>query len=111
MSLFKTAQNNIYMTRGDSAVFHLEILDSNGSLYEAPDGTSLLFTVKSDTETTAIILQKSVIDGSITINPSDTSALDYGDYVYDVQMVLPDGYTSTIIPPSLFRLMQEVTFQ
>lgn len=109
--MFKTAQNNIYMTRGDSAVFHLDILDPSSNPYDIPNGTSLLFTVKSDTETTAIMLQKSVIDGNITINPADTSALDYGDYVYDVQMVLPDGYTSTIISPSLFRLMQEVTFQ
>ena len=109
--MFKTAQNNIYMTRGDSAVFHLGISDPDGIDFTVPDGTDIRFTVKSSTDTTAIILQKSVIDGNITINPSDTSTLDYGDYVYDVQMVLPDGYTSTIIPPSLFRLMQEVTFQ
>ena len=44
------------------------------------------------------------------IEPEDTSGLDFGNYVYDVELTLADGTVNTIIPPSTFKVMGEVTY-
>jgi hypothetical protein len=108
--MFKTINNRIYLTRGDSAILNLSITDKDGNAYILSSGDTVVLTVKTDTVTTAYVIQKTLINGQFSILPSDTEALSYGDYIYDVQLVMNDGTTDTIIPPSLFHLDPEVTF-
>ena len=47
----------------------------------------------------------------IEIAPEDTKKLDYATYSYDVQLTAKDGTVTTIIPPSDFKVLPEVTYE
>lgn len=102
--------DNISLTRGDSATFSLNIVRNDGSVYDFSDDT-VVFTVKKNTQTTTILFQKTFFSGEIDITPEDTSELAYGVYKYDVQVTTQAGKVYTVIPPHDFEVAQEVTFE
>ena len=102
--------NNISITRGDSAIFALSIKKDDGSPYEIAEGDTVIFTVKKSTFDTKIITQKKVVDGVVRLNPDDTKDLEYGTYYYDVELTQADGFVSTVISPHKFIVEQEVTY-
>ena len=108
--MFKVDDNNIRMIRGDSGVFNISITDINGRNVELTDGDVLTFTLRRTPRSPTIVLQKTITDGTLTINPSDTQDMSFGSYVYDVELKRADGYTDTIIPPHEFLLLEEVTY-
>ncbi len=101
--------NTIYGIRGDTLVFKIA-LTKDGKDYVLSDGDKLTFTVKKTTTDTDALISKDVTSGVITIDPSDTAKLDYGTYVYDVQLTTADGKVDTVVPPHQFILKDEVTF-
>lgn len=117
--------NNIEMIRGDSETIGLTFRhkkkkdQEKGDLVEFIKGDTLYFTVKRSVNTERKAIQKKVDlfasskDGEVSINidPEDTSNLDYGDYVYDIQFNKYDGTVKTIIPPSRFVIGGEVTYE
>lgn len=108
--MFKVDNNNISMIRGDSGVFIITITDTNGTPVELTDGDGLTFTLRRTPRSPTIVLQKTITDGTLTINPSDTQDMPFGSYVYDVELKRADGYTDTIIPPHEFCILEEVTY-
>lgn len=108
--MLRVKNNEIYLTRGDTASFTLDIVDDNRAKYEITDDDQILFTVKRSTSDTAVILQKAVVDKTITIKPAETAGLPYGTYYYDVQLSRPDGFVATVITPTHFTICEEVTF-
>lgn len=102
-----------YIVRGDSADFdiYLPILDDKGEIigeYTLQEGDTLLFTVKKNTRTTDILIQKS--GQHISLEPTDTKDLSYGNYVYDAELTYASGFVDTVILPSPFVITEEVTF-
>lgn len=111
--MLRVRNNEIYLTRGDSASFTLDIVDDTSvksAKYEITDEDQILFTVKRSTSDTAVILQKAVVDKTITIKPAETADLPCGTYYYDVQLSRPDGFVATVITPTPFTICEEVTF-
>lgn len=108
--MFKVDNNNISMIRGDSGAFTITITDTNGTPVELTDGDVLKFTLRRTPRSPTIVLQKTITDGTLTINPSDTQDMPFGSYVYDVELKRADGYTDTIIPPHEFCILEEVTY-
>lgn len=108
--MLRVKNNEIYLTRGDIASFTLDIVDDTRAKYEITDDDQILFTVKRSTSDTAVILQKAVVDKTITIKPAETADLPYGTYYYDVQLSRPDGFVATVITPTHFTICEEVTF-
>jgi hypothetical protein len=106
--MFKIEGTKIYLTRGDSAEFNINIIDADGNPYELQEGDLVEFTIKEDIYSSDALIYKT--GTTIVIEPSDTSRLRYGTYVYDVQVTLSDGTVDTIIPPSEFKVLSEVTF-
>ena len=107
--MFKIANNTIQITRGDTGIFTLA-LTSAGQPYDYTDD-QVLFTVKRNVNTTEIVFQKTVLYGeNVTIEPQDTASLNYGNYVYDVQVTTASGVVDTVITPSAFVVLPEVTF-
>lgn len=102
--------NTITMTRGDTAVLKLDIIDEQGMPYVPTDGDVVLFTLKRSVLDKSVVFQKSMVDGKITIHPQDTASLDYGQYVYDVELTQGSGFVATVIPPSRFVVAEEVTW-
>ena len=99
---------NITMTRGDS-----ESITVRCSV-PFDTGDTVYFTVREDAES-EISLQKIITDfpggeAVIGIDPQDTEPLDFGTYVYDIQVTRADGTVTTLIVPSKFKLNEEVTY-
>lgn len=108
--MFKIDGTNITITRGDTGIFSLNIKNASGQDYDFSSDTVLL-TVKANTYTSDKLIQKTVTYGeNITIAPADTEHLNYGEYVYDVQLTTAGGIVDTIIQPSKFIVLPEVTF-
>lgn len=103
--------NNITLTRGDSASIAVDLKNPDGSEYTLQTGDVLLFTVKYNCITEDIIIQKDISsDGVINLNPADTNDLLYDVYFYDVQLTRANGAVNTVIPPRDFIVSKEVTF-
>lgn len=102
--------NTIHLTRGDSAYFNITITDINKEPYIVKDSDVLTFTVKKSTHDRRAILTKVAVDSVIKIEPSDTDALAYATYYYDVQLKTVDGDVFTVIPPAKFIICGEVTW-
>ena len=108
--MFKVQNNKIAITRGDTGIFRLDIQDTQGNNYNYENDT-VVFTVKENTKTTETLIKKTISPLSdVVIEPGDTKDLDYGDYVYDVQLTTTEGVVDTVIAPSVFRVLPEVTF-
>jgi hypothetical protein len=108
--MFKCVDNRIQMTRGDTVLLTLQITDSNGKTIELASGDKALFTVKKTTRDKEFIIQKDISGGVLELDPVDTAQLDYGSYLYDVQLTYADGDVDTIITPTVFSICEEVTF-
>lgn len=106
--LFVDDDNNIKLTRGDSAAFDL-IVKEDTETYDYSNDL-VQFTVKRNTITEDVVLQKTFTNGSITLLPSDTKDLHYGDLVYDVQIITSSNDVYTVIDPRIFELTDEVNF-
>lgn len=100
---------NISMTRGDS-----ESLTVRCSVPFA-DGDMLFMTVRSDAES-PIEFQKTVTDfgpqgeAVIVIDHDDTEGMDFGDYLYDIQVTRESGTVTTLVKPAKFTLTEEITY-
>ena len=111
----KISGTNIEMVRGDTEQLTVSREDADGTQIPFEVGDTVYFTVKVDVHTEDIILQKTITsftDGKaiVVIDPADTSSLDYGSYMYDVQVTEADTSVTTIIWPSRFRVSGEVTY-
>lgn len=106
--MFLIEGTTIQLTRGDSAEFDIAVTDASGNPYELQDGDEIKFTVKRSVYDKNALIQKT--GSRIRINPEDTAELSYKKYVYDVQVTMADGTVDTIIPPSTFEVLGEVTF-
>lgn len=101
--------NVITLTRGDTCAFDVEIKTDTGETYIPQDGDVVTFTVKKDTKTADVIIQKT--GSTIVLNPTDTRSLKYGSYLYDVTLTTGSGAVYTIITPTEFVLAEEVNWE
>lgn len=107
---------NIYITRGDTESLSVALREPNGFAIPMAAGDKVYLTVKKNINTADKILQfvvEEFVDGKavIEIQPSDTAELEYGIYVYDIQVSLSNGTKRTIIRPSNFEIGGEVTYE
>lgn len=108
--MYKVIQNNLYLTRGDTAVFPLKVTYMDDTEYTFEEGDKVLFTVKKKTTDGETLFQKEITNGVLFLMPEDTKALPYGRYCYDVQLTKRYGTVRTIIPPHILKICEEVTF-
>jgi hypothetical protein len=101
----------IKLTRGDTARLTVPIVNlANNGEYTMESGDILYFTVKKTAKDSDFLFQKSVTgSNSIHIRPEDTADLSFGKYKYDVQLTTATGDVYTVIEPSTFEVMEEIT--
>lgn len=99
---------DIYLTRGDTASLQVNLCDG-GNVYKLQPGDTLTMTVRKTVDSGKAFSVKADDDGILSIAHNDTAALDYGTYVYDIQLTTSDGGIYTVIPVSIFEIGQEVT--
>jgi hypothetical protein len=100
---------DIYLTRGDSAEIPFSVT-KNGEPYDYSNDL-VQFTVKKNTLTEEIVIQKQITGPAVIFEPSDTEKLDYSSLVYDIQIITPDDKVYTVVGPSNFTLTEEVNFR
>lgn len=102
---YKVTGTTINITRGDTGYFKFipYVLHEDGSKteYQAKDGDSIRFAMKkklSDSYETLLTKQVDVSTFKMKLEPEDTQNLDFGQYVYDVQLTTAAGDVDTYIP-------------
>lgn len=104
----------ITITRGDDAAIEVQIIDSDGSIYEPAEGDSVRFALKKNYTDSEPLL---VIDIPIStmilrIRSEDTKQLESGPmrgrYKYDIELTRADGWVDTFIPRADFLVLEEV---
>lgn len=107
---------NLTQTRGDTAGYYFQRLDSDGQPITAtPD--ALYFTIKSDWTDATALLQKKISDMTMdsdgtwhfVIQAGETDNMRYGDYVFDIQV--NDNDAVFTIAKGKFTLTPEATWQ
>ena len=104
--------NTIHLTRGDTARFSLgRIVNTVTKTNYTPTAEdTVTMTIKKTALDAAPCVQIIVPGGEVLhIKPEDTKAMAFGKYVYDVQLTMADGDVYTIVPPTTFDLLKEVT--
>ena len=115
---------NLSMIRGDSESITLIQKDIDGAQVDFVEGEGGLpgdkvyFTVKenvnSDKKALQIVVDRfDETDGVaiIPIPPEATKHLEFRRYVYDIQISYKNGTVTTVVPPSEFNVLGEVTYE
>lgn len=109
----------IHLTRGDTAYLTVPLrkvlFDENGQTRYEPyimkEDDTLTLTVKRSTKDTEACFQK-VNTGTNTfhIEPKDTCDCEFNyKYTYDVELRTANGDNFTVVEPSCFKILPEVT--
>lgn len=99
----------ISLTRGDTAYLSLDLTDANGEPFEGSEGDYKTFTVRERVGGTLLFAITETLDSAFKITPDMTKELEYGRYVYDIQVTLANGDVFTVVPKNTFKLTEEVT--
>lgn len=104
---------DIKLTRGDSAYLQIPIEnrqpDGSSAEYQMAEGDKLTMTMRKGLDA-EICFQKTIVGANtFHILPTDTKGCEFGKYKYDVQLTTASGDVYTIIEPSCFQVLTEVT--
>lgn len=102
--------NRISLTRGDTFKAKVSITDSEGAAYTPNEGDKIRFAMKKDYDDEEPLLLINIpIDSMIlVITPEDTKTLEFGKYVYDVELTKANGDVDTFITKARIDLTEEV---
>lgn len=106
---------NINSIRGDSIPLKFAIKTADGQIVQINDIETLYLTCKKNTDNVApILFQKTLEDMTLSddyyhvvIEPEDTEKLNYGEYFFDIEVTLKNGYRKTSF--HTLNLTDEVT--
>jgi hypothetical protein len=100
------------MTRGDTYNLTIALKNPDDTLLILDPLDKLYFTLKKDTDTSEIIVQKILTSDqrTITLHPTDTKDLAYGTYLFDIELRKGTGEIYTIVKPKALEITKEVTF-
>ena len=100
----------ISLTRGDTAYLTVDITNELGEEYAMQSGDTLTLSVKKRyIEPTYSFQAVATGSNTIKISPEDTKLLNFGEYVYDIQLNTETGDVYTIVPVNTFEITPEVT--
>lgn len=108
--MLKVEDNKIYITRGDTARFKIELTDEDGELYVPKENDHIYFRLKQYTDKPGILLEKEIdiTTLSLSIEEADTINFSAGSYYYEVEVVSDDNYHFTAITKTLFKITTEI---
>lgn len=107
---YKISGNNITLTRGDTMVVDVNVFTADGMRYALQEGDRIRFAMKQSYSDASPCLVKDVDPETmqIRIESEDTKGLNFGSYVYDIQLTTWDGIVDTFIPKGKLKLTEEV---
>ena len=106
---FYNPTKKIIITRGDTGKGRLT-LNMDGVPYEMQEGDEIHVGVKKNYEAAECLILKTYTENPfiLQIDPYDTKPLDFGDYVWDAELVRANGDTYTFIAKKEFIVTEEV---
>lgn len=108
--MFKIEDKHITLTRGDSFTCKVDIYDSSGAVYTPANDDVIRFAMKHTVNDRKPVITKVIPNSTLllSLSPEDTKKLEFGDYIYDIQITLANGSIDTFIPEGKFTLAVEV---
>lgn len=94
-------KNKITLTRGDTLRATVKMRKPDGSFYTPEGGDSIRFALSTDVGMPHLITKN--INPStmvLKLDPEDTQNLDFGKYVYDIEITYANGEVDTFIEPT-----------
>lgn len=83
-------ENNIYLTRGDSAGFDLTITDEEGEPYTPRPTDVIVLTIKQNYNNVGDMLRKTFDNLHADISSEESLKFNFGTYFYDVRLIDED---------------------
>lgn len=98
----------IFLTRGDTAKITIGII-VNGETYTPQVGDTIRFAMKKSFHSSELLLVKDIPWDTLLlhIDPEDTKNMQFGEYVYDIEITFENGDVSTFIS-GVFEIGHEV---
>lgn len=96
-------ENNIYLTRGDSATLELTIYDEEGEIYTPTENDDIILTIKSNVLNYDYKLQKTFDSLRLVITSEESKEFNFGVYFFDVRLINED-LTDTFICDGKFTI-------
>ena len=112
--MLKVKGTTVTHTRGDSAELligiNIERSDGTKEPYTPEEGDVVRFALSDHyDDDNPLILKDIPIDTMLLqLEPEDTKGLEFGEYVYDVELTTADGYVDTFIERAKWKLTEEV---
>lgn len=99
----------ITLTRGDTFEALVSVTKRD-AVYSPVEGDSIRFAMKENYDDPRPLLVKDIpIDTMMLIlEPQDTADLNFGKYVYDIQLTKANGKVDTFISKATLKLSEEV---
>lgn len=113
--MFEIKGKDIYLTRGDTFRAQVSMQYRDGGDYTPVPGDKIRFALKRRYSDYHPIFVKNIAIGDLIleIDPDDTKRLNFGEYVYDIEITFANGDVDTFIGkdpynPARFVLIEEV---
>lgn len=107
--LYIDQDNNIKLTRGDTAIIDIEITNADGEPYIMRNFDSLIFTVKRMYNDSAEVIRKELQTPVLTLTSNDTKNLSFGKYRFDIYIYNSETHNlDTFIYEKIFEVAEEV---
>lgn len=107
---YSVSGTTITLTRGDTFMAQISIVDKDGNTYVPVDGDSVRFAMKQKYTDLKPLLVKDISTDTLQliIDPEDTKSLAFGNYVYDIQLTKASGEVDTFITTAKIKITEEV---
>lgn len=93
--MFRIENNMIWITKGDTAVITVELVDPNGEPYEMVTGDKLVFTAKKRLNDDPLFTVTTTTN-SITLSHNNTKLLEPPNAYFDIELQTASGNVNTI---------------
>lgn len=101
--------DNIYLTRGDTAIFDIALTDEDDNPYIMSADEIIIFSLRKLYDKGHILVQKQSATPSFTLDTNDTKDLSFGTYKYDIYLFNNVSYKlDTFLADKDFIIGEEV---
>lgn len=107
---YSVNNTSIKLTRGDTLKIKVDISNGDGTPYIPEDTDVIRFAMKKNYEDASPLITKIIPNDTLILqlDPIDTKSLEFGNYVYDIQLTNVAGEIDTFITKSSLKLAEEV---
>lgn len=107
---FTIEGNTITLTRGDTLKAVVTPKYKDGEDYVPAAGDVIRFALKRRYSDADVLIEKEIPTDTFLLHlePNDTKALDFGRYVYDIELTYANGDVDTFIDRATFIISEEV---